>query len=78
MNKKTKLKLELDETIKAQSGSVDSCPICSSHFSCALSRESHFKLYPTHQTQTGTETPLGAAKEAAVVENLQGKIRTQK
>lgn len=48
MNKKTKLKLEMDERIKSHVPSDDSCSICRTHFTCQLSREAHMKLYPGH------------------------------
>ena len=70
MNKKTKVKLELEESVKANSTDVNCCPTCHSHFSCALSRESHFKLYPGHLT----DTVQVVKAESALTEDLNGKI----
>ena len=71
MNKKTKLQNELTESVKANESSVDCCPICKSHFSCALSKESHFKLYPLHVLPASIGMP-DDQKEVALTENLDG------
>ena len=73
MNKKTKVKLELEESVKANSTDVNCCPSCHSHFSCALSRESHFKLYPLHVLPASIGMP-DDQKEVALTENLDGKV----
>ena len=72
MNKKTKVKLELEDTIKAYVPSIDSCGVCHSHFSCALSRESHFKLYPLHVLPASIGMP-DDQKEVILTEDLNGK-----
>ena len=48
MNKKTTVKLELEESVKNVKPSSNRCPVCLEYFCCALSRESHMKLYPKH------------------------------
>ena len=69
-SKKVKLQNELSESVKANSTDVNCCPSCHSHFSCALSRESHFELYPLHLSD-GVQV---VKAESALTEDLNGKI----
>jgi hypothetical protein len=52
------------------------CPFCRSPFTCALSRTSHYHLYPTHEH--GHPCTADKAEEASLVENLKGKYRRRK
>jgi hypothetical protein len=54
----------------------DSCSVCHSPFTCALSRTSHFALYPSHEH--GHACTVDKAEEASLVENLKGKYRRRK
>lgn len=47
MNKKTKLKLELEEQVK-RAPTENDCPTCKQHFSGSLAKEAHQKIYPSH------------------------------
>lgn len=47
LSKKKMLLLELEANMKQPAGPND-CPVCRTHFTCPLSRESHRKLYPAH------------------------------
>ena len=64
MNKKTKVKLELEESV-AREATADDCPTCKQHFNCALSMESHKKLYPKHFS--GEPFIVEGKKEAVLV-----------
>ena len=70
MNKKTKVKLELEESVNREA-TADDCPTCKQHFNCALSMESHKKLYPKHFSG---EASIVKDKEEAVLVPLKAKI----
>jgi hypothetical protein len=46
--------------------SENACPSCKEPFACALSRESHYKLYPTHHN--GQPQPVNTKEEAVLTE----------
>jgi hypothetical protein len=55
----------------------DKCGCCGSPFTCALSRTSHFVLYPTHEH--GHASAVTEVKEDFVLtENLKGKTRRRR
>ncbi len=77
MNKKTKVKLELEEAVKREATAQD-CPepSCKQHFWSPISRESHKALYPSHFAKKQISAPV--KKEAAIVETLKGTIKRGK
>jgi len=78
VTKKFKAQQELEEAVKREVSS-DDCPFsgCGVRFyGSTLSRDSHRRLYPGHFT--GEAQPVYAEREAAVTENLQGKIKRAK
>lgn len=75
MNKKTKVKIELEESVKREA-TKDDCPGCKQHFWGSLSEQSHRSLYPSHFT--GNLKPQLEKEEAASVENLKGKCNRKK
>lgn len=74
MNKKTKLKLELEAESHRERTSQD-CLFCGMHFYSALSEESHRKLYPAHFK---ADTPPPEECEEAAAPNLKPRYKKPK
>jgi hypothetical protein len=54
----------------------DCCPFCRSPFTCALSRTSHYRLYPSHEH--GHPTATEVKEDIILTENLRGKTRRRR
>ena len=72
-NKKTKLKLALEESLNRVAVASD-WPVCRQPLDCAITREAHRKRYPQHFA--GASTDVG--KSEAVLVTLKMKRENEK